>query len=1135
MGKRKNHTHYDIPASEDEEDEAPTTVPRLGRMLQETASRGLGGESRYKSTMVNVPLSPVKHTRRAAEAEMLREDLPYPEFDQPIYDLKDTSSDSGEDDSEDEGGAQIARFRDSGQDDPLKQWVRDYRDEFLDELLRWEGRGSHRGFELCEDCRSTKLAADNARAAATEAVDLRPSADPHDSPDPARNPGDVPLPPTLAKGDHRCIDCIGGGQLLCAPCLILRHKQLPLHRVQQYWNGDFFAWRTLRDLGLRVQLGHWEGYEHRCPVPESVCGDVFIIMDNHGIHEVNVDFCGCGGGGSHNIQLLHAGLYPATTTNPRTVATFALLRRFHLLSFESKCSSYEFYHSLAREKDNGGIKPPRNRYHEWRRMTREWRNLQMLKRAGRGHAQTGANGTEPGECALLCPACPQPGKNLPDGWETAADEDKFLYARFLAIDANFRLKWKDVGKYMQHVEKHWNMKQERSRCVAHNAVDKPDKESRGTVSSGVGAVDCARHNMKRPQSVGDLQLGEQYINMDYMFFVGIQGSELQRFYVSYDIACQWHINLWLRMMKYDHDIRFVREGKYMTFLVPKFHFPTHIEACNLLFSFNLTRDVGDTDGEAPERGWANTNPLASSTTQMGPGARRDLLDDHFNDWNHKKIVGFGRLMRRKIEAVVPEMVETRLTLAEMEAGLAKEEVYEWSQMAMAWEETKKAWEENPKPPNPFKSSAKDTHLAKVRLDLAREAAAREQAGTEDEDEVRGDMHVTECITMGVQLEEQQRVLGADVAAMGQHPSDDQRRVMVERTSKLRRKILSWMDIQMQHFPFVTRVRELEDRARVRMSKTQVIPGILVHEMALWLLSTLMNRAGATQAESGCKTTVVEYEYRLRVGQAHEALDELRRLLLGSIEGMTDQIHHAAEQYRGARRAIVTLGRVLEVFEWQVALKPLLEDDVRGIPKAHFGDPERQAGRKKGKGKRSSKRRKVKHQGLSWIWLTPGARGDEGEAGTQGGQAAMDEGKLPLRIEWAKARARSMRSSEEVCFLEEEMRRILAFLQWWSGWWTEQVGLRTTKVNGGELDEAQQEGDKVYALRQAALKSGHCAVFGKRWKDVPTLIRDARAAMAKPVEMDPVVPGMSEEDSGDSEEGNKLGEDSEETEDGDNET
>jgi hypothetical protein len=90
---------------------------------------------------------------------------------------------------------------------------------------------------------------------------------------------------------------------------------------------------------------------------------------------------------------------------------------------------------------------------------------------------------------------------------------------------------------------------------------------------------------------------------------------------------------------------------------------------------------------------------------------------------------------------------------------------------------------------------------------------------------------------------------------------------------------------------------------------------------------------------------------------------------------------------------VTLGRVLGVFDWQVALKPLLADDVRGMPKAHFGDPERQAGRKgkKHKGKRSSKRRKVMQKALSWIWLAAGSAGEGGEAGEQGQQAAMDEG------------------------------------------------------------------------------------------------------------------------------------------------
>jgi hypothetical protein len=116
----------------------------------------------------------------------------------------------------------------------------------------------------------------------------------------------------------------------------------------------------------------------------------------------------------------------------------------------------------------------------------------MFKRAGRGHAVDGIAGTKPGECALLCPACPQPGKNLPaDGsWRNVPRERCFLYALFLAIDANFRMKRRDVSseeedpslgdgvaffarveEYMQHLEKHWNLEQE-VRCsrVAVNLI-----------------------------------------------------------------------------------------------------------------------------------------------------------------------------------------------------------------------------------------------------------------------------------------------------------------------------------------------------------------------------------------------------------------------------------------------------------------------------------------------------------------------------------------------------------------------------------------------------------------------------------------------------------------------------------------
>jgi hypothetical protein len=252
-----------------------------------------------------------------------------------------------------------------------------------------------------------------------------------------------------------------------------------------------------------------------------------------------------------------------------------------------------------------------------------------------------------------------------------------------------------------------------------------------------------------------------------MFLKSVQGSELVRFFVSYDIACQWHIHIWERMLRYKEEMWLVGEDKFVSFLVPKFHLPAHIEACNLRFSFNLTRDVGQTDGEAPERGWADAGPLAGSTKEMGPGARRDTLDSHFNDLNHKKIIRLGKRgvhgamnitncklggrMLKKTENAVPEMVETKAALEDMEellGGVEGETVKTWTAMA-------EAWERDPESPNPFESVRKNEHLAQVRRELAEEAAAREATNSEVLGAVRSDMHVTELLAMGLQLEETQ--------------------------------------------------------------------------------------------------------------------------------------------------------------------------------------------------------------------------------------------------------------------------------------------------------------------------------------------------------------------------------------------
>ena len=57
-------------------------------------------------------------------------------------------------------------------------------------------------------------------------------------------------------------------------------------------------------------------------------------------------------------------------------------------------------------------------------MVREWRHVRLLKRMGRGHAESGVKGTREGECAVLCPACPIPGVNLPSDWKDRPDSEQ---------------------------------------------------------------------------------------------------------------------------------------------------------------------------------------------------------------------------------------------------------------------------------------------------------------------------------------------------------------------------------------------------------------------------------------------------------------------------------------------------------------------------------------------------------------------------------------------------------------------------------------------------------------------------------------------------------------------------------------
>ncbi|KAF9228344.1 hypothetical protein BS17DRAFT_692294, partial [Gyrodon lividus] len=111
-------------------------------------------------------------------------------------------------------------------------------------------------------------------------------------------------------------------------------------------------------LRLHIQLGHTLG--SLCCNPEPAChGNNFILVDLNGIHSIALNFCNCEMAQVHYIQLLHAHWDTATTSEPKTAATFCVLDHFQIYTLESKGSAFKYYHVLSHLTENTGVNPPK--------------------------------------------------------------------------------------------------------------------------------------------------------------------------------------------------------------------------------------------------------------------------------------------------------------------------------------------------------------------------------------------------------------------------------------------------------------------------------------------------------------------------------------------------------------------------------------------------------------------------------------------------------------------------------------------------------------------------------------------------------------------------------------------------------
>ncbi|KAJ7029952.1 hypothetical protein C8F04DRAFT_916776, partial [Mycena alexandri] len=826
----------------------------------------------------------------------------------------------------------------------------------------------------------------------------------------------------------RCSDC--GEFLQCRKCCLERHSMMPLHFLK-VWNGGHWTNITLKALGLVYQLGHQGG---PCETPNLVVRTL-VVIDTKGVHTIRYRRCGCARSDNmnHVDEFIRNAWYPATATDPDTCATFRVLEVFRLLNVVGNVNAHDFVTVLERLTSGvGSTGMVKDRYKAFLRMARQFAWLQGLLRAGCGHNPKGIAATQPGETAVDCWGCPHDGRNLASNWREVDPKYSYLYRTIVALDANFKLKnrirtnerddpplgpgwgaWVDPARYKEHLKK-YIAENDVSTCIAFAAL--AQKETRNTTGlrvSGVGAAVCARHECVRPNGMGDLQKGERYANMDFIAMSSVAGFDGMELTFSYDIACQWAKNLHERIRKLPEDLQLDFDSIHFQTGLPVWHASSHEAQCANLNSLSFLPGVGKTDGEGIERLWAELNAFAYHTKHMGLGHRADTLDDKINYHNWMKNLGQAHALRRKLLVAIAERTKQVAAWKEVNKSVPLE-------VRSAWQERVDAFLADRSLPNPYLLSAKDGPTeADIRADLKND---EEKAASTGGAALHG-TSATAFLTAGLQLEDTQRRIKAEIAGSTLVTADRQSKIQESRMALLA-KLRPFRALQQIYTPSAIAAME-----RMERSRNPDAPPVKAENLRLFLPSDLTEAERAT-----CRDGLPEMEAKLREAQCGDALVTLRARLhakrhvlywkgggnVGGQHGATranslvgqisDRINATASKYNQARNALLKLKGA----NYAPYFKPLKDSDLTLDADVKEDDA---AAKKKlsliaaGKGGRTPRHiAGTSRTVLSWIWASRGAL-DPDES---------DLHDLALRVEWARAKARKTRWDEEVHILREEM-------------------------------------------------------------------------------------------------------------------
>ncbi|KAF8269526.1 hypothetical protein EI94DRAFT_1898635 [Lactarius quietus] len=447
----------------------------------------------------------------------------------------------------------------------------------------------------------------------------------------------------------KCSDCIGGSYF-CRACCIQSHRSSPFHWMSQ-WTGSHFMPVSLYSLGFVLCLGH-QG--HPCPMTleqsmrrhhllwnfqislmltsllnhfATFLGNPLLtVVHQSGILNMEVLYCICPNAGEKDKQLCQSGMLPSSFKQIETAFTFSALKEFLTDNLECKTTAQEYFSKLQGITNWMFPHTVPNLYRQLLRASHQWRDLRNRMQSSLGHQDE--DGID-GSMAIFCPACPQPGINLPDDWKIRYNETFIMDGNFAAEHMQCRFGDKDVPlsprmafmanpeAYKTHLKSGWESIQP-STCNTYKAIEQANSSRPHLDVTGIGATACC-HGFFVPTSVVDFQKGERQVNMDYSLCKALSYNmeDIPVALVMYDIMCQYGVHLSDRVEK-SPELSIANSLELWTG-IGLFHIHGHQDSCLPHFSPSYITGAKQVDGEIIETLWPH------STMSLGASEECPLL------------------------------------------------------------------------------------------------------------------------------------------------------------------------------------------------------------------------------------------------------------------------------------------------------------------------------------------------------------------------------------------------------------------------------------------------------------------------------------------------------------------------------